>query len=305
MRLVFFGTSAFAVPALERLAPHIVLVVTKPDRPKGRGLEWTASPVKESAVEIELQVETPPKCRAPEFVSRLVDTAADLFVVASYGQILPQSVLDVPKHGCINLHASILPKHRGASPIQTAIFEGDEETGVTLMKMDAGLDTGGVIASSKTKIDPDETAGELHDRLAVLAADLVHEWIDRLASGKARAVPQDNESATMTHKTHRLDGRLSPFMPATEAHRRFRAFTPYPGSFLEVRSGTLKVRKARLDQDRNGEPGTVLETRPNFVLAFSEGSLVLKEVQPEGKRTLVGSEYANGARIAVGDCLVP
>lgn len=305
MRLVFFGTSDFAVPALERIAQHVVLVVSQPDKPSGRGLALQPSAVKVAANELGLAVECPIKSRAPEFAERLSTINADLFVVASYGQILSKSLLDIPRHGCVNLHASILPQYRGASPIQSAILAGEKESGVSLMQMDIGLDTGAVIAVEKIPIGSDETAGELHDRLAQIAAVLISDWIERLATGQYNAVPQDVSQATHSGKINKADAELDFQRDADAEYTRLRAYTPYPGAYLQTSSGTLRVRMARLAMDRNGVIGTVLETKPDLVVAFRSGSLVLNEVQPQGRRTISGSDFANGARIAVGDCLLP
>lgn len=305
MKFVYFGTSEFAVPPLERIAKNIALVVTQPDRPKGRGMGLMESPVKKAALRLGLQVETPIKCRAPEFVARLLEVDADAFIVASYGQILSQSVLDVPPHGCFNLHASILPRHRGASPIQSSILAGDMETGVTLMKMDAGLDTGEIVAISKTPIGEHETSGELHDRLAVIAADLIQDWAERIATGQVPSAPQDESRATLTKKLTKNDGLLDFAMESEAAYQRFRAVTPHPGTRLQTKAGEIKIKRADLRQDRTGEPGTVLEIRPELVVAFGSGALALLQVQPEAKRAVSGADFANGARIAIGDCLKP
>ena len=301
MRLVYFGTSAFAVPALERLAPYVVLVVTQPDRPSGRGLGQKPSDVKVAALRLGLPVETPERSRDKAFVERLRALDADAFFVASYGQILSQSVLDIPKYGCFNLHASLLPKYRGASPIQYAILNGDRETGVTLMLMDRGMDTGDMVAKVATEIGPDETAGELHDRLALLAADLADHWVQRLAEAGSSRVPQVQDEATMAPKVSRLDTMIELDRPAQKEYDRYRAFTPVPGAVLETRLGPLKLRKVRLGRE-TAPAGTVVSTQP-FEVAFAEGSLVLETVQAEGKRAVSGADFANGARLKPGDCL--
>ncbi len=305
MRLVYFGTSSFAVPALDRLKDHVVLVVSQPDRPSGRGMKMRPTPVKEAAQRHGLPVEAPLKSRAPEFVERLKELDADAFVVASYGQILSKALLDVPKVGAFNLHASILPSYRGASPIQYAVLNGDTETGVTLMQMDEGMDTGDVIAIEKTRIGPDETAGELHDRLAAIAADIIQQWIERLAGDKYTRTPQDGTKATKAPKTSKADAELSFDRDAKREYDRYRAFTPVPGAFLKTTSGTLKIKRATPAVSTGEAPGSVVAVRPGLVVAFAGGAICLEEVQPEGRRQVSGSEFANGARLKPGDCLKP
>lgn len=304
MKVVYFGTSGFAVPALERIADSVVLVVTQPDRPSGRGMELKSSDVKTAALRFGLELAEPIKSRSPEFVERLLSLGADLFIVASYGQILSRAVLDLPRFGCYNLHASLLPRHRGASPIQSAILCGDAETGVTLMRMDEGMDTGAMVDKALTKIGDDETAGELHNRLAIMAADLLERWIGRLASGDVVAEPQEASLATHAPKYGKSDAELSFGRAALGEYRRFRAFTPIPGAFLRTKHGVLKLKSARLS-GLGGLPGHVVQVKPEFAVAFREGSLELQAVQPEGRRIVSGTEYVNGARIAVGDCLLP
>ncbi len=302
MRLVYFGTSAFAVPALERLAEHVVLVVTQPDRPSGRGMEPKPSDIKNAGKTLGLAVETPEKSRDKAFVEHLQTLDADAFVVASYGQILSKSLLAVPKHGCFNLHASLLPKYRGAAPIQYAVLNGDTETGVTLMAMDAGMDTGDMIAKNPTKIDPDETAGELHDRLAVIAAELAEEWIERLARGDFPRAPQDPDAVSYAPKVTKADAELDFCGSAKQEYDRYRAFTPIPGAWVATSHGPLKLRRVSGGRGSAAAPGTVVSVRP-FEVAFVDGSLVFEEVQPEGRKAMPGADYANGARIVPGDCL--
>jgi methionyl-tRNA formyltransferase len=299
MKLVFFGTGEFAVPALRALSPQVGLVVTQPDRPSGRGMKLHPSPVKEAAIELGLRVESPEKSRAPEFVQLLQAEQADALVVASYGQILSQAVLDSAKRGGINLHGSILPKYRGAAPIQRAILNREPETGVTLMQMDKGMDTGDIIAIETTPIGPDETYGELQTRLAWIAAQMTHDWMPRIVSGDYERKPQDHGNATLAPKVEKAEARLSFERPAVEEYARFRAFTPNPGATLHMSIGQIKIIKARLAEG-SGEPGTVLQTSPSCIIAFSEGALALEEVQPEGKKRVSGKDFANGHRLKTG-----
>lgn len=304
MRLVFFGTGTFAVPALQRLKDHVTLVVAQPDRPSGRGMKLNPSPVKLAGQELGLPVETPEKSRAPEFVQRLREEDADALVVASYGQILSVAVLESARRGGINLHGSLLPKYRGAAPIQRAILEQEPETGITLMQMDKGMDTGDIIAMQSTLIGPDETYGKLQDRLAILAADMAAEWMPRIAQGEYPRTPQDNERATYANKIEKADAELSFDRPAAEEYARFRAFTPSPGATLRTSFGLVKLSQARLAEG-SGEPGTVLQTSPSFIICFEGGAMELLELQPEGKKRMSGRDLANGQRLRPGASLKP
>lgn len=303
MRLVFFGTASFAVPALRALASHVTLVVSQPDRPSGRGMKMNPSPVKQAALELGLPVETPEKSRAPEFVDRLRAEEADALVVAAYGQILSQKVLESAQRGGINLHGSILPRYRGAAPIQRCLLAGDTETGVTLMQMDKGMDTGDMIEIGRLAIDPDETYGELQDRLAILAADMAADWMPRIVAGDYPRTPQDSEAATHAAKVEKAEAELSFERPAKEEYDRFRAFTPAPGPFVRSKLGSVRISRAGL-RDLAGAPGTILATQPELVVAFADRSIALLEVQPEGKKRMRGSDFANGARLRAGDSFI-
>lgn len=305
MRLVFFGTGAFALPALRALAPHVVLVVTQPDRPTGRGMRLQPAPAKLVAQELGLAVETPEKTRAPEFVARLRELDADALVVASYGQILSVAVLESARRGGINLHGSILPEYRGAAPVQRCVLDGRTETGITLMQMDKGMDTGDMIEMVRTPIGADETYGELQDRLALLAAELAVAWLPRIVAGDYPRTPQDSSLATIAPKIEKSEAELTFSKGATQEYRRFRAFTPAPGAFLRTTNGTLRLHAARLSEAATGEPGTVLAIAPEPIVAFAGGALRLLEVQPEGKRRMPGRDWVNGARIEAGDVLSP
>ena len=301
MRLVFFGTGAFALPALRALAPNVALVVTQPDRPTGRGMRVHSSPAKLVAGELGLPVESPEKTRAPEFVARLRELDADALVVASYGQILSVAVLESARRGGINLHGSILPEYRGAAPIQRCILDGRKETGVTLMQMDRGMDTGDMIHIERTPIGPDETYGELQDRLALIAAEMAVDWMPRIVVGDYPRTHQDDAEASIAPKVDKSDALLLLSRPAWREYDRFRAFTPAPGAFLRLSSGVLRVHKARLVAEEGGVPGKILALAPDPLVAFDGGALRLLEVQPEGKRRMSGKDWANGARLKVGD----
>ncbi len=304
MRVVYFGTAEFAVPALEAVASDVVLVVSQPDRPTGRGLSLRPSPVKEAALRLGLPVATPERCRAPEFIDEIRALEADVNLVAAYGQILPKALLEAAKRGSVNLHGSILPRYRGAAPIQRSIQAGDTFTGVSLMQMDEGMDTGDVIATELVSISPDDTAGDLTARLAEIAARLAQGWLPLISAGDTPRTPQDPELATHAPKVKKDEARLHPTMKAEEAYNRFRAFTPNPGAFAETTKGTLRVTRARLMPGVSPGLGVVAYVKHELVVGFAEGSINLLEVQPTGKRKMSGPAFANGARISVGDRLV-
>ncbi len=314
MRLIFFGTGSFCLPALRALRDDVVLVVTQPDRPSGRGMKMHLSPAKEIATQLGIPVETPERSRAPEFVEKLETMRPDALVVASYGQILSQRMLDSAKRGGINLHGSILPKYRGAAPIQRAIQNLEPETGVTLMQMDKGMDSGDVIAIERTPIGPDETYGELQDRLAILAAEMAVDWMPRIIAGDYPRTPQDAAQMTLAPKIEKAECELQVEGDAEREYAKFRAFTPAPGAYLKIgypqnegvlgeRAATLKISRAKLGTGK-GASGVVISTGEGCEVAFGTGSLILLEVQPEGKKRMSGRDFANGMRLKPGDRLV-
>ena len=263
MRIIFLGTPAFAVPTLERIleAGHSVpLVVTQPDRPKGRGQLLSASPVKEAALRAGLPVFQPERVRRPEAVARLAGIPVDAMVVVGYGQIIPQSIIDMPRHGIINVHASLLPKYRGAAPIQWAIANGDAVSGVTTMRIDAGLDTGDMLLRAETAIGPDETAIELGARLAAMGADLLVETLSRIEAGALIPEKQDPAQATYAPILKKEDGWIDWHLPALAIHNRVRGLLPWPGAHTKFRGQTLQIWKARPGAGGAGagKPGSLL-----------------------------------------------
>lgn len=266
-------------------------------------MKLQASPVKLAAQEMGLAVETPEKSRAPEFVSQLESLGADALVVASYGQILSQRVLDSAVRGGINLHGSILPKYRGAAPIQRAIQDRETEAGITLMQMDKGMDSGDVIEIVRTPIGPDETYGELQDRLALIAAEMAAAWMPRIVAGDYPRTPQEHEEATLAPKIEKAECALDMNQSAVKEYAKFRAFSPAPGAFMSSQFGVLKIAEARLGTG-SGSPGVVLSTADGCEVAFQDGSLILKTVQPEGKKRMSGRDFANGMRLKPGMSLV-
>ncbi|MDW8124652.1 MAG: methionyl-tRNA formyltransferase [Geminicoccaceae bacterium] len=301
LRLVFFGSAAFAVPALAALArsPHrLLLVLSQPPRPAGRGLKERPTPVHEVAQRLGLPVRTPESLREPAILEELRALAPDLGVVAAYGLILPEAVLRIPRLGCVNLHASLLPRWRGAAPIQRAILAGDPVTGVCLMQMDRGLDTGPVLARRETPIGPRETAGELHDRLAAMAAELLLEELPAIEGGTARATPQPEDGASYAAKLGPEDQRLDFAQSAIALDRRIRALAPAPGAFCFARGERLVVLEAEPREGPRGEPGTVVA--PPLVVACGEGALALLRVKRAGRKAMSAEELQRGFPLPVG-----
>jgi len=300
-RIVFMGTPPFAVSALRACLDlgEVPAVITQPDKPRHRGQSVSPSAVKEFALGAGIPVLQPPKLRDPAFLEHLKLLRPDVCVVTAYGKILPEDLLALPAHGCVNLHASLLPRFRGAAPIQWAIASGDEKTGVCLMKMDAGLDTGPVLACEETPIRPDETFDSLQSTLAELGGQVLRKYLPPYLRGVLAAVPQRSEDAVHAPILKREDGRLDFSRSASELERRIRAFDPWPGSFTAIGGRALKVHRARVES-ATGAPGEVLSIAPVFEVACGRGSLVLLEVQPEGKRSMSAQEFLAGHPIAVG-----
>ncbi len=301
-RIVFIGTPEFAVGSLEACLEvgEVVAVVTRPDQPRGRGHAVSPSPVKARALEKGLKVLQPEKVRGGAFAAELAALAPEVCVVTAYGKILPPDVLAVPPKGCVNVHASLLPRFRGAAPIQWAIASGDRKTGVCLMLMDEGMDTGPVLARAEVPIGPETTFPVLHDALAKLGHDLLVVELPRYLSGELAPVAQPAEGAVPAPMIQKEDGRLDFGRPAEVLERRVRAFDPWPGAFCAFAGGLLKVRGARVGAGR-GAPGTVLAAdAAGLEVACGEGSLVLTMLQPEGKRAMSAREFLAGRKVAVG-----
>jgi len=302
MRIVFMGTPQFSVKSLEACLElgEVLAVVTQPDKPRGRGQEVSFSPVKALALARGLPVLQPVKLRTPPFADELRALAADVAVVTAYGKILPQDVLDAPAHGCVNVHASLLPRFRGAAPIQWALASGDARTGVCLMKMDAGMDTGPVIDRAELAIGPTDTSASLHDALAALGGEVLRRSLGRYLAGELAPVPQPTDGVVMAPMIRKEDGQLDFQRPAVELERRLRAFTPWPGAFFSTEGGVVKVHQARVGQGV-GAPGTVLAAGGDGIeLACGQGSLILTTLQPEGKRAMPARDFLSGRKVAVG-----
>jgi methionyl-tRNA formyltransferase len=274
--------------------------VTQPDRPRGRGQQQAASPVKEAAARLELPVYQPERIRRPEVVEYLRGLRAEAMVVVGYGQIIPQSVIDLAPHGILNVHASLLPKYRGAGPIQWAIANGESVTGVTTMRIDAGLDTGDMLLQAETAIGPDETAVELGPRLATMGAQLLVETLARIDT--IMPEKQDPAQATYAPLLKKEHGLVDWRLPADTIHNRARGFQPWPGAYTDFRGQKLHLWKTRPLASASGEPGRFVSLKPTIV-ATGEGALELLEVQLEGRKRMAAADFANGQRLTAKDRL--
>ncbi len=305
MRLIFIGTSPFAVPCLNRLAAspehEILAVVTQPDRPQGRGGKLSTSPVKDAALALGLPLHQPEKVRAKEFVAVVREMAPDIIVVAAFGQIIPQRVLDIPLHGCLNVHGSLLPRWRGAAPMQYALMAGDTETGVTTMLMDAGLDTGDILQQAVLPLDAIENLGELETTLALLGADLLVQTLEALGRSDCPRLPQDPAEVTLSPSLPPDTGELDWTRPARDLHNLVRGVTPKPGAYTFWAGKRLKVWKTEIVEESSVEAGMV-ETvgASGITIGTSKGALRLLEVQPESKGRMDAGSWARGARLASG-----
>ena len=299
MKAVFFGTPSIAVPALRALAQlaEVVGVVCQPDRPAGRGLALQTPAVKQAALELGLDVYQPLKVRTGELTGWLLERQPDFALVLAYGRILPADVLNAPRRGCLNLHASLLPKYRGAAPIQWAIFNGERETGFSLMQMDEGLDTGPVFSTATLAIAPEETSGELTSRMADLAAEVVKNDLLRAVRGELSAVPQNAALATHAPPLTREHGLIDFSRSAQSVHDKVRALAPKPGAYCRVRGKTLTLRATRVVTGPSLRPGQVRVERPRILIGTADGALELLRGQLEGKKELSALELVNGRAI--------
>ena len=299
------GTPDFAVPALEKLAQSqdytVAAVFTQPDKPKGRKMVMTPPDVKVCAEKLGIPVFQPSSMRSEEAYNSLKELNPDVIVVAAYGQILPKAVLDLPKFGCVNIHGSLLPKYRGAAPIQQSVLDGEKVTGVTTMLMDVGLDTGDILLKAETEIGENETAGELFDRLAVLGGELIIETLDKLKKGEITPQKQDESLATHTSK---ISKKLCPIdfnKSAFEVHNKVRGLNPWPVAVTEIAGKTVKVYSSRVS-DMSGAAGTILSLKP-FVVACGDKSVELIKIQPQGKKRMTAQAFLAGHKLNIGDKL--
>jgi len=299
LRLIFAGTPEFAVPCFEACrasGADVVAVYTQPDRPAGRGRRLTPSPVKQAALAVGIAVEQPESLKSPEAQRTLANYQPDLLIVVAYGLILARKVLATPRLGCWNVHGSLLPRWRGAAPIQRAILAGDIESGVDLMQMEAGLDTGPVLLQRRTPIAIDETGGSLHDRLSLLGADVLAEGLRRTVAGESlAATPQSEDGVTYAHKLDKAEARLDVARPAAELERQVRAFNPWPVAEAEVLDEPLRIWAAHaIDRDHGAAPGAVLgASRDGIDLACGEGVLRITALQRAGGKRISAADYLN------------
>jgi len=306
-RVIFMGTPEFAVPALKALleTEEMLAVVTQPDRPRGRGRKLRPSPVKEVALEAGLPVWTPERIKEPTFLAELTRLAPDLIVVAAYGKIIPREILELPRYGCWNIHASLLPKYRGAAPIQWVLINNEKETGVTIMQMDEGLDTGPILLQKSLTLGEEETFGELYERLARLGAQALLEALKRKKEGRLFPRPQPQEGASYAPPIKKEMARLNFSFPARRLSGLIRAFDPRPGAYAFLNGKRLKLFKPRVLSETSSEPpGTILKVdKEGLCIATGEGVLLIRELQLEGKRRLSVSDFCRGHPLNPGDRL--
>lgn len=304
MRVVFMGTPEFAVPTLQALIDHhqVIGVVTQPDKQRGRGKKVQFPPVKEKAMEYDLPVYQPLKARDEEFITVLKDLNPDVIVVVAYGQILPESILNIPKYGCINVHGSLLPKYRGAAPIQWSVLDGEEKTGITTMYMEKGLDTGDMIEKAELVLDAKETAGTLHDKLMVMGADLLLSTLEKLENETAVRIKQDDSKSCYAKMLTKEMGQIDFTKPAKEIERLIRGLNPWPSAYTSMNGKTMKLWDADvMECDVKEKPGTVIDvTKDAIVTATGKDALALKEIQLAGKKRMKVSAFLLGYHVEKG-----
>jgi len=312
MAIIFMGTPEFSVPTLRILLENgydVQAVVTQPDRPKGRGRKVIPSPVKALADRYKIPVLQPEKVRAPEVQQTLKNIAPDVIVVVAYGQILPESILQIPRLGCINIHASLLPKYRGAAPIQWAIIQGEKETGITTMLMDKGMDTGDILLQKSVPIEEEDTAGTLHDKLALVGAELLFQTLQHLERGTITPKPQNHDIATYIPLLKKEDGRIDWQRPASRIYDKVRGLLPWPVAYTYFKGKTVKLLKVKVEQEPVNTnllvSGTVvaLDNITGPVIATGKGYIRILEIQPENKKPMRCSDFCRGYHLTVGDQL--
>ncbi|SEF53517.1 methionyl-tRNA formyltransferase [Eubacterium ruminantium] len=304
IKILYMGTPEFAVNALKSIIDagyNVIGCYTQPDKSQGRSKKLVPSPVKEAALEAGIPVFQPVKLREEENVSAIREMNPDIIVVAAYGQILPKSILDIPKYGCVNIHASLLPKYRGAAPIEWSVINGEKETGVTTMFMAEGLDTGDIIEKSVTAIGEKETAEELRKRLAEMGAELIISTISKLISGEVDRTPQDDSKSNYAVRLSKEMGRVNWALPAENIERLIRGLQPWPVVYTELNQKSLKIYEADVVNDINGTPGEIVEVgKKYFTVACGKGGLKILKVQPEGKKMMDTVAFLNGNKLEAG-----
>lgn len=309
MKVVFMGTPDFAVATLQAIIEEgheVMAVVTQPDKPKGRGKELAMPPVKELALQYNLPVYQPVKVRDEEFVHLIKELNPDVIVVVAFGQFLPKVLLDLPKYGCVNVHASLLPEYRGAAPIQWAVIDGKEETGVTTMLMDVGMDTGDMLLQSVRKLDAKETGGSLFDKLSMDGAKLLVETLKGLEAGTIRRIPQDESRATRAYMLDKTLGDIDFTKDAKSIECLIRGLNPWPSAYTHYHDKTMKIWDADVVETMSAdmEPGQIIEvTKKGFVVQCGTNALLVKELQLEGKKRMMAEDFLLGTKVCVGEKL--
>lgn len=302
MKIVFMGTPEFAVPCLQKIIDEgheVVSVVTQPDKPKGRGKKLAMPPVKELALKYDIPVYQPLKAREESFVETLKELNPELIVVVAFGQILPKSILNIPKYGCVNVHASLLPRYRGAAPLNWVIINGEEKTGVTTMYMDEGLDTGDMILKSEIPLDDEITAGELHDKMMIDGAQVLKETIDLISKGQAPREKQNNENTCYSPIMNKSLGNIDWNKSAKDIHNLIRGINPWPSAYTTYEAQTMKIWKTKvINENSYKKPGTILSVgKEGIEVSTGEGSIQIKEIQMSGKKRMEVHEYIKGNNI--------
>ena len=305
MRIVFMGTPDFSVPALEALVEgghEVVAAITQPDKPKGRGKAVLMTPVKEKAMELGIPVYQPVKVREPEFVEKLRQMEPDAIVVVAFGQILPKSILEIPRYGCVNIHASLLPKYRGAAPIQWAVIDGERESGVTTMFMNEGLDTGDMLEKEAVTLDTKETGGSLHDKLSAIGGRLILSTLNGLEDGTLNGTPQTDEGTCYAKMLKKSLGDIDWTMDAAAIERLIRGLNPWPSAYTCLHGKTLKIWDGDvLEREYGVEPGTVAEVaKDRLVVQTGQGSLAIRSLQLEGKKRMDAGDFLRGYAVEAG-----
>jgi len=306
MKVVFAGTPEFAAHILDQLLRagfNITRVLTRPDRPAGRGMKDTASAVKKLALSRGLKLLQPQTLKDPALIDELNRVSPDVMVVAAYGLILPKAVLKLPRFGCINIHASLLPKWRGATPIQHALLAGDTETGISIMQMDEGLDTGPVLMQTRTRVAADDTALSLHEKLAQLGGEAIVRTLRSLELGELQPQPQQQQGASYAGKLGKAEAQINWRKDAVQVERTVRAFNPNPGAYTTLNGETLKIWKARLEEPMSGKPGEIVSVdRSGIVVACGTGAVRIEELQKAGGQRLPVREFLSGYALKTGSC---
>lgn len=308
MKIVFMGTPDFSVPTLEAMieAGHeVIAVMTQPDKPKGRGKAMAYPPVKEKAIEYNIPVYQPVKVREESFVEVLKEIQPEVIVVVAFGQILPESILNIPEYGCINVHASLLPKYRGAAPIQWSIIDGEQKTGITTMYMDVGLDTGDMLLQEEVMITPEETGGSLHDKLSILGGRLLVETLEQLEAKTIHRRKQDDSQSNYAKMLDKTCGLIDFHKSAEEIERLIRGLNPWPSAYTSYDNKTLKIWRSKVRPELSeGKPGEIIQvTKKEIVIQTGEGALSILELQLEGKKRMTAEAFLRGYKVTIGTIL--